>query len=109
MLYNSSSYSHKNIKYYRIICRCFDTYIRILIRLSSISNFADVMFRSIYFFALYRNNSTSYDKTIQKGSFHDVRKISLDMGRDLAIVGIQQNNTIEKLRTIRLQKNQLIQ
>ena len=42
---------------------------------------------------LYRNNSRSYYKTFQKGFFYNVQKICPDLGGDLAIVGIQQNNT----------------
>ena len=42
---------------------------------------------------LYRNNSRSYYKTIEKNSFNKIREICLIMGGDLAMVGIQDNNT----------------
>ena len=89
-LCNSPSHTHINAEYYCIACRFFANYTTILIRQSSVSNLLHLD-PAISLF-LYGNNSTSYYKTIHKGSFHNVRKICLDMGGDLAIVGIQQNN-----------------
>ena len=79
-----------NVQYYRIACRFFDNYTTILIRQSSVSNLLHLD-PAISLF-LYGNNSTSYYKTKHKDSFHNVRKLCLDMGGDLAIVGIQRNN-----------------